>query len=387
VEQVGAVVRALFTVLALASALLLPPGSASAEQSAVWLEITKEPGSEACPDAARVFEAARSLFPDQPLVAAERASSAELRVAMSIAPERGGHLARLVPDGHSNAERRIADPDPACGGLAEALAVALVVWRSSLPNEVVAATSGAVSADESKHAADARATEQPAEPALEPHAPSVKPEPSVPSAAKTAEAEAREPLTVGVEVGALGGVGLFAEPAFGASAGISVWSTFGMGARARLVRAVAAPYEVSPGSVDVSLWAAMLAACYRFEPVSRWSLAPCVELGWGSQHAEARDMRTDNGQADRPWAVVGPSVVVAFLLSEPFALQATGTAFRRVHEQVYTVDAERVATQPLFGAYLGVGLVAEWPFPPGKNRASDRSAPVVALTTEPHAVE
>lgn len=383
VEELRAVVRAFvpgvgLALLTLASEL----AGAPREGGTIALEMVRESGSEACPDAARVIATAGALFPDRPLSLVEGAADGALRVRISVRPEGSGHLALLVPEGRSSSERRIADPEPACGGLAEALAVALVVWMGSEDVPAAAPNEAAVAAAEPD--ADPAAEESPPktprndEPELS--------ERTVAGSERSGEgSESRGPFALGIEAAALGSLGLFAEPGFGGSVGVSVLSNLGIMARARLLRAVALPAEVPPGSVTVDLWAGLFAGCFRFVVAKRWSLAPCLELGWGRQHAEAEDLLGDNGEADRPWVVMGPNLAATFLVVEPFALLATGAAFGRLHEQVYLVDGERVAQQPRFGGYLGLGLSAEWPLAAAKGAASDRSPRVAALTDGPHA--
>jgi hypothetical protein len=375
VERLQTVVKA-FVPGALAG-LLASAGAFAAEpaqRGSVWLEVVREPGSAACPDAARVLSTAAALFPDQPLQAAARADAADLRVTVSVRPEGSGHLARLLPHGTSNAERNIADPDPACAGLAEALAVALVVWKGSQSTNQEAESAEAAAIDQSAPAARTESQESPPAPAA-----------AEPSARDTPGSRTRRPFRLGVEAAAIGGFGLLGEPSVGASAGLSVWSSFGVATRLRLLRAVASPFELTPGSVAVDLWAGLFAGCFRFQATRRWSLSPCLELGWGRQHAEAQDLVSGDEDANAAWAVLGPSLAAVFVVSEPVAVLATGTLFGRLHDQKYLVDGAPVARQPSFGGYLGLGLVAEWSLPAESTKASDRRTPVVALKTDRHA--
>jgi hypothetical protein len=260
-----------------------------------------------------------------------------LDVSIAIAPVSEGHEATLRVQGRRAAERQIVDHDAACGGLADALAVALVLWSGSSVDEPVAPETETLPPKEAA-----------------PISPPARPE-------RPASRSSR-PFVLGVEANGLAGFGLLGEPAYGASAGLSAWSVFGVGvgARVRLLRAVAASVDVPPGVVDVDLWAGLFAGCVRFEAGARWSIVPCVELGWGEQRAEASGLIAENDAARRPWLALGPNASVLLRVVGPFRVLGTGALLVHLHDQRYVVDGDLVESHSRTGGYAGVGALAEW---------------------------
>lgn len=335
-----------FSAVTLAGLVWVRPAAADPAPTPVELEITRAPGAESCPDEARVFEAVARLFPEQPLSRSSDPAAPVLDVSIAIAPLEAGHEARLRVRGRRAAERQIVDRDPACAGLADALAVALVLWSNSPDEQPVSLP---------PESASEPAPEPPPDPA-QPNQPAAVPPPE-----RTGSGRAR-PFVLGVEGNALAGFGLLGEPAFGATAGLSAWSVLGVGvgARVRLLRAVAASVEVPPGVVDVDLWAGLFAACARFEAGSLWSIVPCVEVGWGEQRAESRGLIAENDEARRRWLALGPNASVLFRVAGPLRLMGTGSLLVHLHDQSYAVDDRVVESHPRTGGYVGLGALAEW---------------------------
>jgi hypothetical protein len=361
VEHLGAVVRARSSVVILSALLWGRAAAANEISTPVRVEINRAPGSELCPDEARVFDAVTRLFPEGPLRRTADAAAAVLDVSIAIAPSAEGHEARLRVQENPGAERLIVDRDAACGGLADALAVALVLWSSSAEEELAVAPPEAAGPASPSEAASVSPPEQP-EPSRKPDQSEQPEEPAKPERPEQADSPSELPLVLGVEANALAGFGVLGEPAFGASAGFSAWSVLGvgLGARVRLLRAFAMSVEVPPGAVDVDLWAGLFDVCVRFEPGVLWSIVPCVELGWGEQRAEAIDLAAENDEARRRWIALGPSVSLLFHVGGPLRVMGTGAFLVHLHDQSYAVDRQVVASHPRTGGYVGLGALAEW---------------------------
>jgi hypothetical protein len=307
---------------------------AQAEPTPIRLEVMRAPGSEQCPDASRILAAAAALFPNSALRAATEGDLTAPAAQVLVEPVAGGHQATVRVGARRPGERRIVDSDEQCRGLAEALAVALTV--------------------------------QVAPPAVPAPAAQAKPAAVAP---RPRPLERRLIARAGVELGALGGFGLFGKPdsagafeapAFGGALGASAWAASGPGLRLRVARAVAPDATVGPGIVKQDLWAVLAAGCFRWLAASKLALAPCIELGWGQQQATAEGFASENGSASRRWLVAGPSLTLSMTLAKPLAFSATAGLSGRLHEQSYSVDDEVVLRQPRLGSFLIVGLEAVW---------------------------
>jgi hypothetical protein len=298
---------------------------ARAEEAEITLSVARALGSEHCPGAEQIFAAAGRLFPGAGVRPATSGSEHRLQASVSIRPAPVGHEALLEMRGAQSGERRIADPDAQCRGLADALAVALVV--SSTHQDT---------------------SERP------------ELEPELPPTLAPSEPEA-EPWRAGAEASGLLGLGTLEEPSLGGAIGVSLWAPFNVGVKLRALRAVARSKPLAPGETQVDLWAALLSGCYRIGHEQRFWLSPCADFGWGRQHAEARRLRAQNGDAARRWLVVGPSLSAAVPIGLGLSAGATLGLPVRLHDQSYSVDGSVVQRQSAVGGYALLGLTAEWP--------------------------
>jgi hypothetical protein len=300
--------------LLLSAAAWLVPNLARAAEARVFLSVQRRAGSEMCPDPERIRKAAESLFPETPLVLVERAPEAVLAVRVVVEKTPRGHEATLSIAGEHPRERQIVDADPACTGLPEALAVAVVLL---LPEK------------KPRHAE-----------------------------ASTALTSTHPKAAWGFETGALGAVGWLGSPAAGAFAGVfGTWRSPIL-LRARALRLLATSTEVDPGPgrVDVSLWALLGGPCLRFAAARDWTLTPCLEIGWGRQQGAASGLLGENHVQSRPWVVAGPTLGLDWHLARPLALGADAGGTLRLHEQAFLVDGNTVQAQEPLGFFLALRL-------------------------------
>jgi hypothetical protein len=306
---------------------------AYAESDVIGLIVLRTPESQACPDAARIVDAARALFPQRPLRLAGDAEPVALRVGIRIRRTTEGYEALLTAEGSQQGERRIVARDDDCRGLDEALAVALMLMVEP----------------------DARPRQLP---------PPARPVAATGSSGR--QQPARPVVGVSAEGGALGAVGWLGHPAWGGFLGVALWQAVGFGLRVRAVRLLATPHQSDRGSIRADLWAAALGPCWRLEPSSQWAFAPCLDLGVGSQHGVAEGFVTTYPEGRRaPWVVLGPSLTADRRLFGPLRGTVTWGVTARLRGQRFYVEQGPDQEQELVGTYLGLGLSLSWP-------ASDR---------------
>lgn len=104
-----------------------------ATAAGVYLTVERAPGSERCPDEQAVFDRLRSLAPSSSVARNPSAAASDYVVKVSIAPGRTGHRAVLETTGRASGRRELSDEDPACAGLADAVAIAILVLADPTP--------------------------------------------------------------------------------------------------------------------------------------------------------------------------------------------------------------------------------------------------------------
>src|SRR5512138_2634383 len=114
-----------------------------AEGVRTWLEIHRDRSSSLCPSEQSVFGAIARLFPAAPIRRSMDESQASASAVVSVRrTTQGGHEALIRVTRPREGERVIVDQDPGCEGLADALAVALVMLiepeRAAAPPNVAA---------------------------------------------------------------------------------------------------------------------------------------------------------------------------------------------------------------------------------------------------------
>jgi hypothetical protein len=227
----------------------------------VYLEVDLARGSDACPGPQQILVASRALFPDAGLQSPQPEDDGVLAVAVSIRPVADGHEAVLKVSGPRNGERTLVDRDVGCRGLADAIAVAIVLMVDPTATRT-------------------RRT--------------VPPPPQIRSKAP----EKGEAVRLGAEGGALGSVGVLGTRAYGGFLGVALTAWKGATLRLRGTRQFGTTTTVElpatevttggSGEVSVDLWAGGLATCWRLERGTALALTPCLDFMAGSQRGESR---------------------------------------------------------------------------------------------------
>jgi hypothetical protein len=284
---------------------LAPAGEAAARAPRApieaSIEVEREPGAEACPDAAAVFRSLARLFPERAFREGSDAATAaaSARVVIRAAPR--GYEAVLSTRAPHAGERVISEQDETCAGLADALALAFVMLVE--PTAASAESSSAPGATPSSTSS-----------AASPPAPAAKVEPArsvpPPSAGREAVAPAPPPprsFTGNVTGSALGGFGLLSKPAGGAAVGLELFHASGWGGSLAGVRLWSPAATARGGSLGLSLWALLAGPCYELRLSGASSGEACVRLGAGSEHARVHGFLSPRSPSVL-WAVVAPAL-------------------------------------------------------------------------------
>jgi hypothetical protein len=255
------------------------------------IEVERGPGSEACPDAAAVFRSLAKLFPERAFRETSAAASAAASARVVIRALPAGYEAVLSMRAPHTGERVIGEKDQACGGLADALALAFVMLVEP-PEGQVGAPSGS-----SAPALPAK----PAPPA--PSAPQLNAARPAPDAVAPRGARS---FTGNIAASGIGGFGLLSKPAAGAALGIELVHASGWGGALGGMRLWSPPSEAQGGSVRLSLWALLAGPCYERRVRGVSSLDACVRVGVGSQSATVEGFLNSRSPSV-PWVIVTPT--------------------------------------------------------------------------------
>jgi hypothetical protein len=335
-----------------AFAITLAAGTARAEPIGTWLEVERAPGSENCADADAVFRAMDSLFPEREMGRSVDPAHVVASAQVKVRPTSFGHEALVRVTLPRPGERVILVKEVDCRGLADALAVTLVMLleppqapRSKRidifgPATIASATANAPSVPE-----PAKTTSRPKESPR----PSPKPAPAQPDAttAGPMPALARR-ARFDTEMSATGmlGIGLLPQLAGGPAIGFAMFHTSGVGFMAEGTRLWSLPSERGGGKVTVRLWGLFVGPCFRQRLSRRAQLDVCLRLGAGLQQAASTGYRAP-GNVERPWLVVGPNLVYNRVLSPSLHAYLGLGVVGQLRRETFSVD--------------GVGLVADAP--------------------------
>ena len=229
----------------------------------------------------------------------------------------------MLVSGTGAGVRRIVDDDPECQGMAEAIAVALVVLLDASPQQRRASA-----------AAPGPAThEQTAE----------HPEQTwtwLPVATAWWHGAISQPPRWGGDVG-----GTFAHRS-------------GWGLGARLVRLFPMSQHEGSGEVRVDTIGVSAGPCWRTRLGPVVGAAACAEVAVGRQRAEAIGY-LHNSSATRRWMVAGVLTSADGPLLGPLRWRLAVAATARLHRQQYSVQGVGVVQEePAAVLWLGAGLAA-----------------------------
>jgi len=334
--------------------------AAQARQLGTLLEIERAEGSWSCPDTDAVFRAIAKLFPERALRRSTDPSDVVASARVQIRPVSVGHEALVAVTHPKRGERVILDRDFDCRGLADALAVALVLLveppeaprnpdasrELAPPSEVPSAELPTATAPKPKSALEPEvATER----ALSKGSPTI-PKASSPRK-KSLGAEARTAV--------VGGVGVLSKPALGAGVGLDLFHQSGWGLTLHGLRLWSSPAESQGGSVTLTLWAAALGPCYRYRIGSNFSLDTCVRFAVGVQHS-AVDGFVEPASGNHPFMTVGPVLRVQQNFGRVLGGFVSLGGFGQLRPQSFSVKSGDATPQTIeIAAAPRVGLMAE----------------------------
>jgi hypothetical protein len=274
------------------------------------LEIEHDAGSEQCPNADDVFQAIGTLFPERSYVRwTGRSTDVRAFAHIKIRPTSLGHEAIVEVTQPRIGERIILENDVKCNGLADALAVTLVMLMDLTvdPNSVTttqfapapniqptpAPEVTATTTIKPKGSLEAKAFVNPTRPL------SSTPVSTTTSSIRSMHLDAR--------VNGIGGLGLLSEPALGAAIGFDLFHHAGWGFTIQGQKLWSNPIQAETGKLTLSLWGVLGGPCFRQSLSTHSKLYTCLNFGAGAEHAKASNYQNAKTQ-DVPWAVVGPSL-------------------------------------------------------------------------------
>jgi hypothetical protein len=333
-----------------------------------WLEVHRAHGAEACPDVDTIFRAIRRLFPEQPVRRSIDSSEATASATVRVRPTSMGHEALIRASRPREGERIILSRGPECEGLADAIAVALVMLvepnlaEPSRTTERGAAPNGS----EPPASSDASALETvtaPRQYKLQKKPSALPTRKWVTNAKAETSAVARGRTRAGLSALSGGGVGLMSTPSAGVGLGAALSWSSGFGISLNGFRFWSSPAVRAPGELDLDLWAVFGGPCYRMPLTHALDLEGCWTLGAGSQRAESQGYARD-GSTRRSWLVSGPRIDLDWRLNRWFGSFASLTGFGHLKPRSFSVEGvgsgdDIVAKAPTLGILLALGLRVE----------------------------
>lgn len=327
----------------LAMAVASVSSSAHGETWPTGITIEREVGSENCPGVDAVFDSIARLFPESPVRLSPDRSQALIGASISIRRTSQGNEASIRVAPPRGGGRTIVDPSPSCDGLADALAVALILLiepgappTANLPSPMT--PQRLESHPTNRGLAQTRVLAD--------------------SSVKLPHAVTRV-SRVGVMAGGIGGIGLLSRPAAGVQLGLTASHRSGWGIEGNAVRLLAAPAKVAPGQVELDLWAGIGGGCYRRLVAARASLEGCLIAGVGSQRGESRNY-VSNGTSRRLWAVAGSKLQLNLPFGEWVGGFISLGVVGQLTRQAFSIeDVGIVASAPPAAIVFGLGLRVE----------------------------
>jgi hypothetical protein len=340
---------------------------AKANPTSTWLEIVRTRGSEACPDVDSVFGALSRLFPEQPIRRSMDDTSAAASASVRIRPTSLGHEALVRVTRPREGERIILDDDVECSGLANALAVALVmlIEPASATTADPAQTVASRETMAETASGNAASTPPPMSTAL-PQNKSPARQATFPTSGgvvlgqrEAAPPNAQRAVQASASAMAVGGFGLLGTPSAGIGAGITLSSRSGFAIAFEGLRLWSSPAVRAPGEINLALWGLLGGPCYRSKVASNVMLQGCLLLGAGSQTATSRGYWSDDSRS-RPWVVAGPSLDLSVHLYRWLGTFVNLAGVGHLKRQSFSVDCvAEVVSAPVAGVMLGLGLRVE----------------------------
>jgi hypothetical protein len=159
---------------------------------------------------------------------------------------------------------------------------------------------------------------------------------------------------------------VLSEPSLGAAGEIELFHQRGFGLSVQGLRLWSGAAEAEGGSVALTLWAVLVAPCYRLRVGAAAALDACLRIGMGSQQAEVKGFLSPQSDS-YPWLVLVPQLSYRQGL---FGLGERLSGFVRVglvgqlRPQSFSVGLAdgsgqnvQIAGAPRFGVMADIGLI------------------------------
>lgn len=347
------------SIFAIAMTQVTASRSAPVGAIGTWIEIQRAAESQMCPDADSVFRAIFRLFPEQPVRRSMDSTQSLASATVKIRRTSRGHEAFVRITQPREGERFILDESCDCDGLADALAVTIVMLLDPATSDATppSPSSTSTTSDGSPQPA-AVATPQQTQKSSEPR--QVRRERLSPNRAPNSPATARHhSLHALVSGGAIAGLGLLSKPSLGVDVGLGLFHQSGFGFRAQGVRLWALPAERSPGRIEFSLWGLLTGPCYRQRLSSQSFVDACLLIGAGAQHVEAVGYARSYPKT-RSWWVAGATWDYGLRFNGWLIGHASAGALGHLRRYSFQVeDLGEVTNSPTIGGVFGLSLEAE----------------------------
>lgn len=334
----------------LATVLLLTPGVRAEAGAPPLITVTRDTGAEDCPSSEQLLLRVQALRRgSSPSVSEGRG---ELRMNVAMTHSAAGYAATLVTSGAIAGERQIADANPTCDSVAEAVAVAIAIVLDERATQ------------ESVPAAPLPIAAAPAPPVapLVSVPPAATPTPEVPAKAAPPR-PAKSDLLWEPQVAIGLSSGVLQKAALSATLALNLWPnrwlSLGVGAAALLPSQA----EYRSATVDLSLNYGWAKACAL--PWGRreaWGLRLCAGPLLGLLRGEGRD--GFSARASSPSALAWSAVMAGLTAHGPLSARlgflldaAVLVPTRRVGYAVEVQDKTEMAFRiPPLGVLLSAGL-------------------------------
>jgi hypothetical protein len=330
------------------------------------LEIERASGSEVCPDADAVIGAIARLFPDRRIRRTIDVEPSRVSALVKIRPTLAGHEAQITVISPRAGERALIENDINCNGLAEALAVTLVMLIE--PQEeandvtptpfVTESTSEPVSMTAQERLLPPVTVEKPKN-----FSPTVAAVPrQLPHIAVERQPLHQENFYSLFTVAGVGGIGLLSKPALGGLIDAEFYHRTGWGLRFSGVRLWATPAHDLGGNVNLTLWATLSGPCYLKQITTASRVDTCLLVGFGSQHAKV-DGFAHRDSTSVLWAVIGPNLRYVTPIVKTVSGVISIGAVGQLRPQSFSVtrannptERRTVAGAPRLGLLVELGL-------------------------------
>jgi hypothetical protein len=341
------------------------------------IDVLREAGSEMCPDADAVFRSLAALYPERFFRRESSARTASANIVIQIRPTADGHAALLELGAPQTGKRLISERGAACGGLSDAIAVAVAMLVEPEGEPVTgangfdaapkpASTSGSV-LSAATQPSNVTAAEEDPKTALQPSSAPDQPK-SAPQPASAATNQQNKRATAGNALtpvyplpaaasspntgwspafyaGVLGTLSAPSRPAAGAVLGVDVSHRSGFGFKLNGLAAWALPAKEGTGQVVARVFGGMAGICVRRSLNWQLGYQACFDVGAGSMRVDTRDYPVVYvATLHVPWVVAGPQLALIQRLTSATQAYWSVGALANLRREQFVVEGNPRST-------------------------------------------